>query len=344
GYTLAADSPAAASGHPTDPTAAALSPSPTAHSAPPSVSPPPPPSPSTASKSPSATASPHATKKPTAKAAAPAPTTVDTKLPVRAAFYYPWYDKNPHTDGGSQYTASAADYDQDDPATVDRQIKDMQYGGLQAGIASWWGAGKREDKRMPLLMSEGARLGFSWTTYYENEAYGNPSVSRIHSDLVYLRKYSDQKTWLHVDGKPVIFVYAAGDDGCAMVDRWTEANRTAGYYVVLKVFGGYRTCANQPQGWHQYASGLDLQQGYSAILSPGFYKYDADKPVVPRDLDRFRRDATTVATSGAPFQLLVTYNEWGEGTAAESATDWASASGHGAYMDVLHDVFTAHPR
>ncbi|MFF4751677.1 hypothetical protein ACWD5R_04430 [Streptomyces sp. NPDC002514] len=45
-----------------------------------------------------------------------------------------------------------------------------------------------------------------------------------------------------------------------------------------------------------------------------------------------------------PFQLLVTYSEWGEGTAAESATDWPSASGHGAYMDVLHDVFTAHPR
>ncbi|MFJ8488979.1 hypothetical protein ACIRBZ_11515 [Streptomyces sp. NPDC094038] len=92
------------------------------------------------------------------------------------------------------------------------------------------------------------------------------------------------------------------------------------------------------------SSGPDLRQGHSAILSPGFNKYDADAPVVPRDLDRFRRDATTVATSGAPFQLLVTYNEWGEGTAAESATAWASPSGHGAYMDVLRDVLTAHPR
>ena len=274
GVTIAAVALAVGPSDPTSPTAAALSASPTARSAPPTASASPSPS-----ASPSTTATPRTTKKPAATAAAaPAPTTVDTTLPVRAAFYYPWYDKNPHTDGGSQYTASASDYDQDDPATVDRQIKDMQYGGLQAGIASWWGAGKREDRRMPLLMSEGAKLGFSWTTYYENEAYGNPSATQIHSDLVYLRKYSDQKTWLHIYGKPVIFVYAAGGDGCDMVDRWTEANRTAGYYVVLKVFGGYRDCANQPQGWHQYASGLDLQQGDSAILSPGFYEYDADAP------------------------------------------------------------------
>ena len=40
----------------------------------------------------------------------------------------------------------------------------------------------------------------------------------------------------------------------------------------------------------------------------------------------------------------MTYNEWGEGTAVESATDWPSSSGHGAYMDVLHEVFAAHPR
>ncbi|WP_419999909.1 sigma-70 family RNA polymerase sigma factor [Streptomyces boninensis] len=270
--------------------------------------------------------------------------TPDTELPLRAAFYYPWYDKNPHTDGGSKYTASAPDYDQDDPATVNRQIKDMQYGGLQAGIASWWGAGKREDRRMPLLLSEAAKLGFKWSAYYENEAYGNPSADRIRKDLVYLRKYAKQRTWLHIDGKPVIFVYADGNDACAMVNRWTEANRTTGYYLVLKVFGGYQDCGDQPQGWHQYAAGLDIQKGHSAVFSPGFYKYDATKPRVPRDLSRFRREATEVATSGEPFQLLVTYNEWGEGTAAESGTAWDSGSGHGAYMDVLHDVFAKHPR
>jgi hypothetical protein len=220
----------------------------------------------------------------------------------------------------------------------------MQYARLQAGIVSWWGQGTREDKRMPLLMSRAAALHFSWSVYYEQEAYGNPSVAQITKDLLYLKRYSRQSAWLHIDNKPVIFVYADGSDGCAMASRWSQANRTAGYYVVLKVFGGYRQCADQPQGWHQYADGLDIQQGYSAIASPGFWKNDTATPAVPRDPTKFRNDVTAVATSKAPFQLIISYNEWGEGTAVESATAWASASGNGVYMGILHDVFGTHPR
>ncbi|SEL30856.1 sigma-70 family RNA polymerase sigma factor [Streptacidiphilus jiangxiensis] len=280
---------------------------------------------------------------PTPSATTKAATVVDTRPPVRAAFYYPWYPEN-FTGSGSHYTPSAGRYSVDAPATVDRQIEDMQYAGLQAGISSWWGAGRREDRRLPLLLAEGARLGFSWTVYYEQEAYSDPSVAQIRSDLLYLRRYSGERAWLHVDGRPVIFVYAAGGDGCGMAARWAQANRTAGYYVVLKVFPGYRSCAEQPQGWHQYTDSLDVQPGYSAVLSPGFWKNDEATPRVPRDLARFRRDAVTVATSGAPFQLVVTYNEWGEGTAVESSTSWPSSSGHGAYLDILHQVFSAHPR
>jgi hypothetical protein len=268
---------------------------------------------------------------------------VNTAFPIRAAFYYPWYPEN-FQPPGSRYTPSAGHYSVDDASTVDRQIKDMQYGGLQAGIISWWGRGLREDKRTPLLMAEAAKLGFSWSAYYEKEAYGDPSAAQIASDLIYLRKYSDEKAWLHVNGLPVIFVYADGNDGCGMASRWAQANQSAHYYVVLKVFGGYRSCAQQPQGWHQYASGLDIQQGYSAIASPGFWRYDQTTPTVPRDPTGFRRDVTAVADSREPFQLIISYNEWGEGTAVESATAWSSASGHGVYMDILHQVFAAHPR
>jgi hypothetical protein len=65
---------------------------------------------------------------------------------------------------------------------------------------------------------------------------------------------------------------------------------------------------------------------------------------VPRDPTQFRQEVTTVAESKAPFQLIVSYNEWGEGTSIESSTVWASASGHGVYMDILHQVFAAYPR
>jgi hypothetical protein len=90
----------------------------------------------------------------------------------------------------------------DAAANIDRQVRDMQYAGLQAAIVSWWGQGLREGRWMPLLLSRAAGLGFSLSAYYE----------------------------------------------------------------------------------------------------------------------------------------------WGEGIAVESATAWSSASGHGVYADILHDVFAAHPR
>lgn len=270
---------------------------------------------------------------------------VNSKIPVRAAFYYPWYPENFKAPSG-KYMPSAGYYNGDDRAVVARQIKDMQYGQLQAGIASWWGKGKREDNRLPLLMAEAAKLDFSWSIYYEAESLGDPSSAQISADLNYLRRYADLPAWLHIGGRPAVFVYADGNDACGMVTRWANANKSAGYYVVLKVFGGYRDCAGQPQGWHQYAPGghLDVQAGYSASVSPGFYRYDAASPMLPRDPARFRQDVATVAASRAPFQLVTTYNEWGEGTSVESTTDWPSASGHGVYVDILHDVFGAYPR
>jgi hypothetical protein len=41
--------------------------------------------------------------------------------------------------------------------------------------------------------------------------------------------------------------------------------------------------------------------------------------------------------SNAPWQLITTFSEWGEGTSVEDATEWDSASGFGVYLDALHD-------
>jgi hypothetical protein len=40
--------------------------------------------------------------------------------------------------------------------------------------------------------------------------------------------------------------------------------------------------------------------------------------------------------SGEDWQLITTFNEWGEGTATESAREWQSQSGFGEYLDALH--------
>ena len=48
-----------------------------------------------------------------------------------------------------------------------------------------------------------------------------------------------------------------------------------------------------------------------------------------------------MVASHAYLQLVTTVNEWGEGTAVESAREWATPSGHGAYLDALHELLPA---
>ncbi len=271
-----------------------------------------------------------------------APVQADTQpsFPIRAAFYYPWFPEawnqqgfNPFTN----YNPSLGFYDASQAVTK-QHIAAMQYGGIQAAIASWWGQGSKTDTHIPGLLQAAAGTNFRWSIYYENESQGDPSVSQLINDLTYLRdKYGNDPSFLRINGKFVVFVYADGADACGMADRWKQAN-TVGAYIVLKVFSGYRNCATQPDSWHQYSPAVaaDSQKGFSYAIAPGFWK-KGDAVRLARDLNRWNQNVRDMIASGAPWQLVATFNEWGEGTSVESAKEWETGSGYGAYLDALHN-------
>ena len=263
-------------------------------------------------------------------------------FPIRAAFYYPWFPEAWTQQGIYPYTnykPTMGYYGLSDPEIVKKQIKAMMYGNIQAGIASWWGQGSATDKRMPALLSTAAGTSFKWGVYYEPEGVGNPDVSTLKADLIYLRdKYSTDPAYLRVGNRFVVFVYADPNDGCSMVDRWHQAN-TVNAYIVLKIFPGYQSCSNQPDGWHQYspAKAAVVVGQYSYTISPGFWKAGENSQLA-RDLVNWKQNISNMVASGVNFQLITSFNEWGEGTAVESADQWASTSGYGAYLDVLHSI------
>ena len=121
--------------------------------------------------------------------------------------------------------------------------------------------------------------------------------------------------------------------------RPLEAGNTVGAYVVLKVFPGFGACASQPDSWHQYSPAVatDQQGTMSYAISPGFWK-KGDAVRLARDLTRWTANAKAMVASGAKWQLVTTFNEWGEGTSVEPATEWPSASGYGTYLDALHSA------
>ncbi|NJD58343.1 MAG: DNRLRE domain-containing protein [Anaerolineae bacterium] len=287
---------------------------------------------------------------PTSTQPNPAPTQsgdIQPGFPIRAVFYYPWFPEawnqqgyNPFTN----YTPSLGFYDSSSVSTIQKHISNMTYGNISAAILSWWGQGSRTDQRVGTIL--GATPGssnpnFRWSIYYENESLRNPTLAEIQNDLQYIQShYGSNPSFLRVNGKFVVFVYADATDGCGMADRWVQANNELGHpaYIVLKVFSGYRYCANQPDSWHQYSPAVatDEQKGYSYAISPGFWK-KGEAARLARDLTKWTANVRSMVASGDPWQLVTTFNEWGEGTSVESASEWVSASGNGQYLDVLHD-------
>lgn len=264
-------------------------------------------------------------------------------FPIRAAFYYPWYPATWTVDGSHVfYKPDLGYYASGDQAVVDRHIEAMGYAKVDVAIASWWGMKQQsEAERWPLLMNRtlAAGSGLKWAAYYEKEGFGNPTVAQIQADLDYLKEnYADHQTYAHVNGKPVVFVYNADDTGCEVADRWAQASKGE-WYVSLKVVGGYKSCAQQPATWHQYGPDSPAQRhtGCSFVVAPGFWRADADAPLLARDPARFGQNVRDMVKSAEPWQLITTFNEWGEGTAVEGSEDWKSASGFGLYLDALHN-------
>lgn len=281
------------------------------------------------------------------------PTHSDTVLPARGTFYYPWF---PETWGNinspdTHYNPSLGFYDSSSVAAS--HIASLAYGNFAFAVSSWWGQGSLTDGRTQNLLNAAHGTNVKIAAYYEAEgnvvsgAVGspNPTSAQITSDLNYLTThYTADQNYMYVGGKPVIFAFGDASDNCGMVDRWIAGNNAATqrFYVVLKVFGGYTACTSQPDNWHQYgpASAEDVQGTHSISVSPGYWKYTDPSPLLTRDLTRWHTNVTDMNCATVDLKLVTTFNEWGEGSAVESATQWSSASGQGSYLDELHNNTT----
>ena len=266
--------------------------------------------------------------------------------PVRIAAYYPWFPEgwiHAEISPFTHYGPSLGFYDAGDPYVIERHVRAMRWGHISAATYSWWGRGSATDVRLAQHLAIAARHRFAFTVYYELEGYSDPTVEDLRADLEYLRDtYASSPGYLKLGGRFVVFVYGDADDGaaCEVAQRWKAANAGIGAFVVLRSFRGGRACTEQPEGWHAYSANryeFDLGRNAYAI-SPGFYFAKDSRPARKRHLWTWRRAVQRMTRSPAQFHYVISYNEWGEGTAVESAIQWASPSGYGKYLDVLHAI------
>jgi hypothetical protein len=227
---------------------------------------------------------------------------------------------------------------------VKRQIDQMRYAGMQAGIFSWWGAasspglpyGYQEvDRAFGVALQAAHGTPFTFGIYFESgsPAFGDRSVGALRNYMTYVRDhYANDPNYLHMAGRPVIFVWPNAGDGCNMAQNWHDAN--IGFYIVQKRFDGFQSCAGLADSWHEYSP-----NGYSAVLkpysysvSPGFNRYDSQGPFLARDPGQFDKAVAAMAAAPVQWKLVTTFNEWGEGTAVEPAAEWGNT-----YLDILHN-------
>ena len=76
--------------------------------------------------------------------------------------------------------------------------------------------------------------------------------------------------------------------------------------------------------------------GAAYRISPGFWRVDEGTARQPRDLATWKQSIRDMITSAEPWQLVITFNEWGEGTSVEPADAWQTPFGYGEYLDALH--------
>jgi glycosyl hydrolase family 99 len=280
-------------------------------------------------------------------------TSVNSSKSLVGTFYYPWYGgkdegykkwngygHDPPRTWDSNYLPSIEPakfdpsnelYDSNNPSIIKKQIGWMRQAGIQFVISSWWGQNSYTDHAFSniiknVMSSEDNPFpSLKWVLLYEQEGYNNTTISRIISDLYYIKtEYASSQYYLKIDGKPVIFVFNAdhnGYDQLQALAKWKNAGIRTGFHVVMKVDplkkGADPSSIN---GWYQYdpTKTYDQQLWYSASVSPGYWKFHKS-PVLARNITAFERSVQRLAKANVYFKLIETWNEWPEGTGVEPA-------------------------
>jgi hypothetical protein len=277
---------------------------------------------------------------PAVHAASPPPTTH-----YRGAFYYQWYPEKWGGSGGipgtgTNWTPTYGQYDSGDPATIARHVSSLLYGNFNLGIASWYGRGNTTDTRFPLMLNASHGTPLQWALEYEQWQSTPPTTAQMYWDAYYIKaKYASDPSYLKINGKPVLFVNNSNPNwGCSVVQQWAQAVQSLNVYLMMDWVANPGSCAYLPDGWY----GFDPQKyvnrvGYSMTISPGFWKY-GEPLTLPRSLSTWISNVQAMTATGLNWQLVTTFNDWLEGHAIESANQWASPSGYGQYLDVLHYI------
>jgi hypothetical protein len=235
-------------------------------------------------------------------------------------------------------TPSLGFYASADPAVIDAHLDALEYAGVKLGIAYSWGEGGSDSERIfGMLLDRSVGRSIRWALFYSQESGDNPDSSNIRADLISIRdRFSNHVSYFRIDGKFVVFVNDAvdpGTDKCNLLNRWKTGNDVGAYPVFRSNI--VPSCAAPTDDWFrigQTARTLELPNFSYSILAG-----NSDKSV-PRDVAAYRTAAQQMVNAKVRWRIINSFNRYSEDSQVESSVQWASDSGYGQYLDVLHGV------
>lgn len=272
-----------------------------------------------------------------ASLALPAAAASQAPSPRVGIFFYPWF-ATPKNDGAyahwqqggnappsslaSSFYPSRGTYSSADGLVLDAQMREIAAAGIGTVIASWWGRGSLEDRRLPQVIAAARARGLSVAAHLE--PYGGRTVAATEADIAFLRTLgiSDFYVWASV----------------ALPDtEWAELNaRLAGVRTFANTNLAGRAAAGRFDGLYTYdvllfggglfprlcAQARKLGLLCAPSVGPG---YDARRATGDERV-RLRRNGATydamwrgALKARADLVTITSYNEWHEGTQIEPA-------------------------
>ena len=299
------------------------------------------------------------------------------------AHYYPWYGPNSHWEYGYVGTPQLGEYDSGSEAVVREHMQMAARAGIDWLNVAWWGPESYsvdvlEDVIAPTLAGSALRFAALYETlgrFERTDGIINLSASgpraTLAADFAHIAEtLVSTENYLHVDGRPVLYIYVADTLGGDIEGAIADAQQDAGveYYLIgdigrtavlphpvfdaVSPYVMYRSAPGindwfesyveqRYRGWHLLAEETDFE--FIPNTMPGFDKtgsrrFDGEAVLQrsPERYERVSRLAAQYATGDPEMVLITSFNEWHEFTSIEPGDAYGDT-----YLDITDRVFSA---